>query len=161
HATNLLICLLTIPGLYFLCKELGFGSEVAAASALIFAVLPSHAEGVAWMVSRFDLLSACFAFWTLVFYVRFRNKGGSGRYIAALAFFFLAALSKENAYVVPILLLLAECLLLPRRRFRPLLGFVGLAAVLFGYRWILMGGIGGYAGREGQPATLQIGFKSL
>jgi hypothetical protein len=161
HATNLLIDLLAVAGLFFLCEELGFGSEVAATSALIFAVLPSHAEGVAWMVSRFDLLSACFAIWTFVFYLRFRNKGGGGNYIAALAFFCLAALSKENAYVVPLLLLLAEWLLIPRRRFRPLLGFFGLAAVLFCYRWVLMGGIGGYLDPRGQPATLHIGFKSL
>jgi len=161
HATNLLIHLLTIAGLFFLCEELGFGSQIAATSSLIFAVLPVHAEALAWMVSRFDLLSACFTVWAVVFYLRFRNKGGSGAYIAALVFFLLAALSKENAYVLPLLLLLAEYLLIPRRRFRPLLGFVSLAAVLFCYRWILLGGIGGYSDSRGQPATLQIGFKTF
>jgi hypothetical protein len=161
HATNLLIHLLTVAGLFFLCLELGFGSEVAAISSLIFAILPIHAETVAWMVSRFDLLSACFSVWAIVFYLGFRNRGGTGAYIAALVFFLLAALSKENAYVLPLLLLLAEYLLIPSHRFRPLLGFVSLAAVLFCYRWILLGGIGGYSDSRGQPATLQIGFKTL
>ena len=161
HATNLLIHLLTVAGLFFLCEELGFGTEVAATASLSFAILPIHAEAVTWMVSRFDLLSACFSVWAIVFYLRFRHQGAKGAYIAALVFFLLAALSKENAYVVPILLILAEHLLLPNRRVRPLLGFVSLAIALFCYRWIVLGGIGGYSDSQGQPATLQLGSKTF
>lgn len=161
HATNLLLHLLTIAGVFFLCEELRFGSEIAATAALIFAVLPSHAEALAWMVSRFDLLSACFTVWALVLYLRFRNSGRKSVYIAALVFFLLAVLSKENAYVVPLLLLSAEYLLIPSPRFRPALAFMFLAAILFGYRWIVLRGIGGYSDSRGQPATLQLGFKSF
>jgi hypothetical protein len=144
HATNLIIHLASVAGVYCLAKELRFGSPIASISSLMFAVLPIEVEAVAWMGARFDLLSACFTIWGAVFYVRYRWEGTKSNYVVALFFFFLAVLSKENAFIFPLLLAAAEFLVLPQRRWAPLVGCFLLAISVFVYRWIVLGGIGGY-----------------
>jgi protein O-mannosyl-transferase len=161
HITNLAIHLAGVAGLFCLCRQLRFGSQVAAIASLIYAVLPIEAEAVAWMGARFDLLSACFAIWAAFFYVHFRQTAKLTAYLAALACFFLALLSKENAYLFPLILLAAEFLLLPQRRLKPLAGFFLLAAGLFSYRWLILGGIGGYSDRTGHPIAFHGGFKIM
>ena len=91
----------------------------------------------------------------------YRRRGTKVRYLAALACFILGALSKENAYVFPPILVAAECLVLPQRHFRPLITFFVAAAVLFAYGWITLGGIGGYVDAQGQPMAFHAGFKMM
>lgn len=164
HLTNLLLHLATVAGIFFLGCNLGFGRRAAAGAALIFSVLPVHAEAVAWMAARFDLLAACLMVWAFVLYLRFQRTGSPRVYLLALAVFLLAMLSKESAYVLPLLLLAAEFLLLPKRRWsrwKPWLGFAALAALTFAYRWMALGGIAGYVSHEGQPAVFMMGPKTL
>jgi hypothetical protein len=52
-------------------------------------------------------------------------------------------------------------LLFPKRRFAPALGLTALTAALFAYRWIILGGLGGYADSTGQPLVLNFQFKAL
>src|SRR5262249_16702120 len=40
-------------------------------------------------------------------------------------------------------------------------GFVFLAAATFSYRWIALGGIGGYADKDGSLAVYKVGFKTI
>jgi hypothetical protein len=161
HMTNLAFHLTTVAGLFFLCRELRFGATVAGIAAMMFAVLPIETEAVSWMGARFDLVSACFVFWGAFFYVSYRRCGTKVRYLAALACFILGALSKENAYVFPLMLVAAECFVLPQRHFRPLIAFFLAAPVLFAYRWITLGGIGGYVDAQGQPMAFHAGFKMM
>jgi hypothetical protein len=83
----------------------------------------------------------------------------------ALLLTFFAMLSKENAFMAPLLLLSLEYFGMPKRNLRsaipPLLGFTLLAAATFGYRWIALGGIGGYAGQNGNPDAYNLGFKTI
>ena len=161
HLTNLTIHLATIAGLYCFCVYLGAGTEIATCAALIYAVMPIHAEPIAWMGARFDLLCACLTVWAAVFYIKFRTSGSRGAHLASLACFFLAALSKENAYVLPLLLIMAEWLLMPDRRLRPVLCTFALAVGLFVYRWLVLGGIGGYTDPSGRPITYSIGARTF
>jgi hypothetical protein len=131
HLTSLAIHLASVAGVYYLSRELRFGSQIASTASLIYAVLPVEVEAVAWMGARFDLLSACFTIWGAVFFMRYRWSGKIGKYVLALMCFFLATLSKENAYVFPLLLLAAEYLVLPKWRWRPLGGCFLLAIALF------------------------------
>jgi hypothetical protein len=151
HITNLAVFLATAAGVYYLCVYLGWGAEIASIAALVYAVLPIHAEAVAWMGARFDLLSACFSVWSAAFYIRFRMRGDMGIYVASLACFVLAALLKENAYVLPLLLILAELWLMPNRRLSPALATAAAGACLFTYRWLALGGIGGYSDPSSRP----------
>ncbi len=161
HITNLLIHLVGVAGLYFVCRGLRLGTTTAAIASLIYAVLPINAEAIAWMGARFDLLSACLAIWTIALYLKFRQTDRRRFYIWSLLCFFFAAFSKENAYVVPLLLMSAECLVIPKRHLKPVFGFFVAAALFFGYRWAALGGIGGYRNPAGELAAYDVGFKTL
>src|SRR6266542_316077 len=71
HLTNLLFHLISVLGIYFLCKNLGLDRETSASSSLIFSILPIHPEAVVWISSRFDLMATCLIIWTAVFYWKF------------------------------------------------------------------------------------------
>jgi hypothetical protein len=161
HLVNLAIHLLGVAGLFKLCENLGMETAAAGTAALFYAALPIQTEAVAWLGARFDQLSACLTIWTVVLYLKFRKTGSRGQYAAALLCFLLAALSKENAYALPLLLAAAEIFILRERRVKPAAGFFLLAAVLFVYRWAVLGGIGGYANTAGRAATFDLGLKTL
>jgi hypothetical protein len=162
HITNLVIHLGCIAGVYSLCVELGLGSRIAPLASLIFSVLPIETEAVAWMGARFDLLSTFFTLWGVVFYLRYRwNASIISAYVIALLCFALALLSKENAYMFPLLLLAIECLVMSKRSWKALTGCCLLAVVLFVYRGAVLGGIGGYVSSGNGPIALHISFKAV
>ena len=79
-------------------------------------------------------------------------------HIAALACFAVAALSKESAFIFP--LLVAGYALAKRQRLKSTVPYFALAAILFAYRWSLFGGIGGYINpATGRPAALSLGSR--
>src|SRR5262245_12377908 len=165
HLTNLLLHMISVVGVYFLCKNIGLDSETSAVSSLIFSILPIQPEAVVWIASRFDLTATCLIIWATVLYLKFRRTGRRWLYILALLLSFIAMLSKENAFMAPLLLFSLEYFAAPKRDIRaailPLLGFTLLAAATFGYRWIALGGIGGYADQDGDSAAYNFGFKTV
>ncbi|HEU0178736.1 MAG TPA: hypothetical protein VFV58_31115 [Blastocatellia bacterium] len=165
HLTNLLFHLISVLGIYFLCKNLGLDRETSASSALIFSILPIHPEAVVWISSRFDLMATCLIIWVAVLYLKFRQTGRWELYALALFLSCVAMLSKEIAFMAPLLLLSLEYFAAPNRDNRspilPLLGFALVTAATFGYRWIALGGIGGYTHRDGSHAAYTLGFKTI
>jgi hypothetical protein len=167
HLTNLLLHLTSVIGVYFLCKNLGLDSEISAVSSLIFSILPIQPEAVIWIASRFDLAATCGAIWAIVLYLKFRRTGSRALYILALFLSFIAMLSKENAFMAPLLLLSLEYFTAPgpgrdiRSAILPLLGFTLVAAATFCFRWVALGGMGGYAGQNGKSAAYNLGFKTI
>src|SRR5215470_1735282 len=146
HLTNLLFHLISVLGIYFLCKNLGLDRETSASSSLIFSIMPIHPEAVVWISSRFDLMATCLIIWAAVLYLKFRRTGRWELYALALFLSGIAMLSKENAFMAPLLLLSLEYFAAPNRDKRspilPLLGFALVTAATFGYLWIALGGIG-------------------
>ncbi len=124
---------------------------------MIFGVLPVQAEAVAWVGARFDVLATALVIWSLVLYLRFRRTGRCGWYLGALLAFLLATLSKENAYMLPLLAASLEFFIFQERGLRPLAGFFLLGAGAFAYRCWVLGGIGPYLGTD----ILGFGFKTL
>jgi hypothetical protein len=87
------------------------GATAAIWAALLFAVYPLHAESVAWIIGRVDLLCTFFYLASVFCYLRFRLLRES-TYRNASWFCFAAALaSKEVAVTLPVVILLAEVLL--------------------------------------------------
>jgi protein O-mannosyl-transferase len=90
----------------------------ALLAGLLFAVHPVHAEVLGEVVGRAELLAAAGTLAGVIAFLRGRGAGGGrGRwawYATALGCFAVAALSKENGFVAPILALLADRLLAPR-----------------------------------------------
>jgi protein O-mannosyl-transferase len=132
---------------FALARSLNYGRFVGGLAAALFAVHGTRPETAVWITGRFDLVATFFALLALVLFLR-------GREWLALVAMVLGLLSKESAYSIP--LMLAVVMLTAKdRRWRPLIPFIAVTAVLFVYRWILVGGVGGYVGRSGQAEVLQ------
>ena len=82
--------------------------------AALFAFHPLHVESVAWISERKDVLSTCFAFLTLLAYVRFDEQSKGQRpkariwYGLALVCFALGLLSKPMLVTLPFVMLLLD-----------------------------------------------------
>jgi len=124
HVLNTLLVLGLAARLYPATGQEG-GASVNRASlaALLFAVHPAHTEALGEIVGRAELLAASCALGSVLAFLRAREAGAPGRlgagraslYALSLALFALGFLAKENAVVVPGLLLLADLLVVRRR----------------------------------------------
>lgn len=134
-----------------------------AAAALWWSAQPIHVQAVSYAVQRMTELATLFAVLCIWTYLKARtSKGGNAALWGTLSAISLtlAALSKENAWITPILILLAELLIVrngtslirrPRDRLLlaiPAIAVIGLLAdMLLGgpaSRWALSG----YEGRS-------------
>lgn len=79
-------------------------------AAILFAVHPVHTEAVAWVASLPEVSFAFFSLLSLYFFVRSANEASLFKkdYLLSLLFFFFAALCKETALVLPVLLLFLD-----------------------------------------------------
>jgi catechol 2,3-dioxygenase-like lactoylglutathione lyase family enzyme len=169
HLTNILLHLLCIAAVFFFCKELGLRNEICVAAPLAFAVLPVNVQAITWIACRFDQLATTLGMWSLVFAARFRRTGQIRSYGMAIFLFVLAVISKESAYVVPVLWLALE--LIPRdqhalrptvaKKFGPLLGYIVVPLVMLLHRFYTLGEIGGYHNADGTPVATLFGMPSL
>ncbi len=85
---------------------------LAGAGALLWALHPQRVESVVWVAGRKDVLCTLFVLLSLTAYLRSRSVGDDGMrrgtYVASVACYALAVLSKPAAVVVPPILLLLE-----------------------------------------------------
>lgn len=114
HVSNLIFHLCVVSLLYFLIVSLPPVNQssskilIATICAVIYGVHPMLTESVAWIAGRAEILSALFSLLSLCLFlqaIRARGKGFSYLFCAWLAFV-LALLSKENAIVLPFIVLL-------------------------------------------------------
>jgi protein O-mannosyl-transferase len=117
HVTNILLHAGAAVLLWFILRRLRVpGAWLAAA---VFAVHPVHAESVAWISERKNVLSAAFMFGSILAYLAFEHVGGrggangrrpgepeeprdwGGTYSLALGLFIAALLSKTVACSMP------------------------------------------------------------
>lgn len=103
----------------------------AALAAIFFALYERHNEAVMWINSAHELLQAAAVLLCLLAWGRYRSQGGGIRdYIAAMAWFVAALLSKESAVVLLPLMLLLEWGREGRiASWRPYLAFALLVAI--------------------------------
>lgn len=154
--SNLLFHTVNTLLVYALCRKLELGKAGAFFGALLFGIHASRPEAVTWVAARFDLLAVLFGLLCLLCILsRWRA--------AAVLAMLLAAMSKESAYVIPVLAVLV--LRYQRRPWREIARAtapVFIAALLvFAYRWQLLGGIGGYRNSgDGVPTVLKFRLAS-
>ena len=89
-----LLVRLAVPGAWFV--------------AAVFAVHPLHAESVAWIMARKDMLATLFCLASLAIWLRFVESPGRGRYAAALLLFAAAMLCKSVVVLFPATLLILQ-----------------------------------------------------
>ena len=108
HLTNVLLHALAAVLVAWLALELLGNAAAALVAGALFALHPAHAEAVAWVSARNELLLGAFTVLAFLAYVRWRRRGGAVDAVLAIAAFLVALLSKETAVVLPALALLFE-----------------------------------------------------
>lgn len=108
HLTNVLLHALASGLTAWLVFELVGSAMAAALAGTLFAVHPVHAEAVAWVSARNELLLCVFLQLAFIACVRLRRGAGAGTRVLCLASFALALLSKETAVLFPAIVLLYE-----------------------------------------------------
>jgi len=102
---------------------------IAAGVGLLFGLHPMTVETISWVGERKTLLSAFFALWCLILYVRFVRKNNWKIYIGSLAMYVLALMSKPTAVPLPALLVLLDYWPLRRLKWRNVVEKVPFFAV--------------------------------
>jgi len=108
HITSLALhtanTVLIIALLYML-----FGNIWAAAAAgLLFGVHPMTVEPIPWVGERKTLLAAFFAFWSLIFYVRYAHSNRWKAYAGCCLMYLLALMSKPTSVALPAVMVLID-----------------------------------------------------
>jgi hypothetical protein len=83
----------------------------AVVAALLFVVHPAHVEAVAWISSRKDLVAAAFVLLCVLAYLKYRQRGAIGWYIASLLLFLFALLGKLSVAAFPAVLVVLDLVL--------------------------------------------------
>lgn len=81
---------------------------VAGMAAIIFAVMPVHAEAVAWIAANYDVLSGMYFLIAFIFYILYRRRQSVWFYIVALVAFGFGLASKETVLTLPLMLLVYD-----------------------------------------------------
>jgi len=160
HLTNLGLHLAAVAGFYTLNRTLGASKNHAAFIAGVYICMPVQVEAVAWMGARFDLLSNALTIWAAVFYLWYRESSRVPTYATALFLYLLATFSKENGFVLPLLIVVIEFLFFSPRKIWAPIGLFGAGLLSFAYRWYALKGVGGYSS-GGKLSALDIGPKTL
>ncbi|HVH19817.1 MAG TPA: tetratricopeptide repeat protein [Myxococcota bacterium] len=117
HATNVALHALAACLLFGALQSATGRLGASAFAAALFAVHPVHAESVAWITERKDVLAAAFGFGALWAYVGYARHGGALRYLGVAALFACGLMSKPTLVSWPFLLLLLD--VWPLARWRP------------------------------------------
>ncbi len=108
HLLNVFLHGLNSTLFYYLLRRLEIGGAWPA--AMLFALHPVHAESVAWVIERKDLLCGAFYLGGLSAFLRWEREGKRGGYALSLGLFLCAMLSKSVAVSFPVALaLIALC----------------------------------------------------
>jgi 4-amino-4-deoxy-L-arabinose transferase-like glycosyltransferase len=132
HAVNVVL-------VFALACRLPISRPAAFFCAALFAAHGTRPEAAAWIAGRFDLVATFFVLVGLLLFLRTYAAAGRARYIGrvlSLACMVLAVLSKESAYIFPLLLVVLPMAKndLSRRRVARVVPFFVAGAALFAYR---------------------------
>jgi len=108
HLTNIIFHIASVTLLFGLLNRVTAKLWPSILVAVVFAIHPLHAESVAWVAERKDVLSAFFMMLTLWAYVGFAQNSSPLKYILMLIAFGLGLMSKQMLVTLPILLLLLD-----------------------------------------------------
>jgi len=108
HLTNLMLHAFNIVLVFIFIKKLLNKNDISLFVSLLFAIHPMHAESIAWISERKDLLYSFFLLIALINYIDFSNSKKNMSYFLTILFFTFSLLSKSAAVIFPLLLLLID-----------------------------------------------------
>ena len=108
HATSVVLHTIAVLLLFRVLQQMTGALWKSALVAALFAVHPLHAESVAWISERKDVLSAVFFFLMLGAYVRYAHTPSIWRYLLVAVLFVAGLMSKPMLVSAPGILLLLD-----------------------------------------------------
>jgi tetratricopeptide (TPR) repeat protein len=108
HLTNVLFHLINTLLLFLVLSQMTEKVWQSAFVAALFALHPLHAESVAWVSERKDLLSTFFWILTMGAYTRYVKKPEIKTYLPVFFCFVLGLMSKPMVITLPFVLLLLD-----------------------------------------------------
>lgn len=108
HATNVVLHAANVVLLFLLLVAATDAVGRSTFVAALFAVHPLHAESVAWVTERKDVLSTFFGLLALGAYGAYARQRRASWYLALLLAYALSLLSKQMFVTLPVLLLLVD-----------------------------------------------------
>ena len=108
HFTNVLLHAIAVVLLFVALHQMTGALWRSAFVSALFAVHPLHAESVAWIAERKDVLSAVFFMLTLLAYLHYTRAPSIGRYLALAVVVALGLMSKPMLVTLPFVLLLLD-----------------------------------------------------
>jgi len=106
HLTSILLHILSAISFYFFVRLIVYDPNISFLASLLFLAHPLNTEAVSYISGLSDPLSLLFILLCLVAYLKYLHARNIMLYFLALLCFSLALLSKENAVIVPALILL-------------------------------------------------------
>ncbi len=107
HLTNLVLHFISVVTLFYFFLEIKIQRATAFLLTLFFLIHPVQVQAVAWIPGRNDLLLSIFSVGSILFFLRFSRKGDKKYIIFHFLLYLLALLTKENAIVIPLLIVLS------------------------------------------------------
>ncbi len=143
-ADNLALHALCSLLLFALVRRLAPGRvRPALLAGLVFALLPVHAEPLAWITGKVDSLPTLFYLATLLLFVYWRGGAGRRAYAGALGLYAVGVFSKEILVTLPAVLLAFDLLLArPRAELAWRRRLLALAAVHAPFACVAAGFLG-------------------
>ncbi len=129
HLTNIALHVLVSVCLYWFLSILFKNARLSLITSLFYLVHPVHVEAVAYISGRNDMLAFLFMILTFIIYRKRKEKRHPTSYILMVLSFCLALLSKENALVLPLLILFYHYAFKSKARVRDLLSLACLSSV--------------------------------
>ena len=108
HFTSILLHILAAIAFYFFINALFDNAGIAFFASLLFVAHPVNTEAVCYISGVSDPLSLLFMLLCLIFYIRSSYSKNIIPYVLALLSFVIALLSKENAVILPVLVLVYQ-----------------------------------------------------
>jgi len=105
HLTNIFVHLLVALSVFWLVMLIFGNGSLSLATALLFVTCPAHTEAIAYISGRAEPLAALFLILSLIFYIKYSTFGKFRFFVLTAFVYVLAALSKENAFILPLLIL--------------------------------------------------------
>ncbi len=109
HITNILLQSIVAFLVFLLVYMLSDKMPLAFVSSLLFAINPLHTEAVTYISGRADMLMAVFLLLSLLLFIKSENSVKYRRalyLLSSLLLFILGLLSKELAFIFPLVILL-------------------------------------------------------
>lgn len=138
HLANILLHLLAALTLYWFINILFNHRILALFSSLLFISHPVHAEVVSYISGRADSLVTIFILISFIFYLKFLQTKRIAAWIMMMLSFIFALLSRENALIFPVLLILYHYTFKKKLEIKQLLPLLGIAGLYIALRLIFM-----------------------